>query len=109
MLLFFKKLIYFLVIYLCLLPNFIFFYRKTLNNNHKINKKNLREKGFFLLNNELLKNEKEFILSIINKLDINAIINNQDTNTDPKGASNYVIDLLKSHLLKSASDLIFTV
>jgi hypothetical protein len=99
MLLFFKKLIYFLVNYLCLLPNFIFFYRKTLNNNQKINKKNLREKGFFLLNNELLKNEKEFILSIINKLDINAIINNQDTNTDLKGASKYVIDLLKSNHL----------
>lgn len=84
---------------MCLLPNFIFFYRKTSNNSQKLNKKNLKEKGFFLLNSEFLKNERELILSIVNKLDINSIINNKDINIELKGAGNYVIDLLKSNHL----------
>lgn len=88
-----------MVYYLCLIPNFIFFYRKTLNNNQKINKKNLREKGFFLLNQQFLKNEKELILSILNKLDISGIIKDKETNIDNNGAGKYVIDLLKSNHL----------
>ena len=99
MLLLLKKIIYLLVYYLCLLPNFIFFYRKTSSNSQKLNNKNLKEKGFFLLNYEFLKNEKELILSIVNKLDINTIINNKDINIELKGAGNYVIDLLKSNHL----------
>lgn len=82
-----------------LLPNFIFFNRKTLNNNQKINKKSLKDQGFFLLNCEFLKNEKKLILSIVNKFNIFTIINNKQINIDYKGAGNYVIDLLKSNHL----------
>ncbi len=99
MFLLFKKLIFLFINYLCLLPNFIFYNRKTSNYQQKINKKNLKDEGFFVLSSEFLKKEKELIFSKINKLDIHNIIKNKKLINDNKGAENYVVDLLKSDYL----------
>ena len=74
MFLFSKKLVFLFFNYLCLLPNFLLYNRKTSNYHQKTNKKNLKNHGFFILSSEFLKKEKELIFSIISRLNIHKII-----------------------------------
>ena len=99
MFLFFLKLIFLFVNYLCLLPNIVLYNRKTSNYQQKINKKNLRNNGFFILSDEFLTKEKKLIFSTINRLDIHKIIKDRESIINNKGAGNYVVDLLNSNYL----------
>ena len=105
MFLFSKKLVFLFFNYLCLLPNFLLYNRKTSNYHQKTNKKNLKNHGFFILSSEFLKKEKELIFSIISRLNIHKIIEEKKNINISKGAGNYVVDLLNSdHLSLNEKD-----
>ena len=99
MFLFFKKLIFLIVNYLCLLPNFVLYNRKTSNYQQEINKKKLKDNGFFTLSDDFLKKEKDLIFLTINRLNIHKIITDKEMINNNKGAGNYVVDLLNSNYL----------
>ena len=107
-----NKIIYTLLNFLLLCPNYIFKNKKTTNISQVNNKIDMRKKGFFFLSRNFLKKEKDFLLSLVNQINIQKIISEKVSDPNNLSSNRYTIDLLEKNYLKEIDknylkDLVF--
>ena len=60
----------------------------------------MRKKGFFFLSRNFLKKEKDFLLSLVNQINIQKIISEKVSDPNNLSSNLYTIDLLEKNYLK---------